>query len=252
MGNMSSSKFGFSKDTFVINGNTYRQQTFAISKDAPADQFTGTYFREENNKIYMLGYDSTDILFYDFNLLPNDTFTTFDQSHQNYIKYIVTDTSRVELMDNTLRKTINLRCANDPNGGNLGYIKWIEGIGSLQGFDSPPWTCYTDWLTQLNCHYRNDTLLYKNPESNDCWTVATDDVLPMTFKIIPNPTGGKINILSDFEYDKVKIYNNVGQKVLEYSNLNNIDLSGLPNGHYLVELSIFNKIIGKQTLIKMN
>ncbi|MFM2394251.1 MAG: hypothetical protein RLZZ546_2233 [Bacteroidota bacterium] len=248
----SSSKYGFSKDTFVINEKTYRQQTYALSKDLPTDQLTGIYFREENNKIYMLGYDSTDILFYDFNLLPNDTFTTYDQSNQNYIKYIVTDTSSVELIDNAIRKTINLRCANDPNGGNFGHIKWIEGVGSLQGFNSPPWTCYTDWLTLLNCHYRNDTLLYINPEANDCWTVATDDVIPLNFKILPNPTYGKINIVCDFDIDKVKVYNNIGQKVLEYSKLKNIDLSGLPNGQYIVELSISNKITGRQTLIKMN
>ena len=70
--------------------------------------------------------------------------------------------------------------------------------------------------------------------------------------IYPNPTKNILNIsISDYrKFEKLTIYNQIGQKILDTKSINKaINLTGFPNGMYLVEVEINSKIIRKKLLI---
>lgn len=55
-------------------------------------------------------------------------------------------------------------------------------------------------------------------------------------KIYPNPTSSILNIEMNTDLEKVEVYNLQGQKVLE-SNLNSINVSNIPVGLYLIQIT---------------
>lgn len=72
--------------------------------------------------------------------------------------------------------------------------------------------------------------------------------------LYPNPTTGLINIQTKEKISSVSVYNSVGQKV-SFNSLNkentSIDISTLPSGIYLVEVSLNNnKVIKRYKVIK--
>ena len=68
--------------------------------------------------------------------------------------------------------------------------------------------------------------------------LSTIDLDKENLKVIvyPNPTSGVININGLNKYN-LKVYNNIGQILLQANNTNAIDVSSLPNGVYLVRVS---------------
>jgi hypothetical protein len=247
---ISSKKYGFSADSFLVKGKYYKQLIYAETENDPLNILTKRYFREENQKVFKLQFDSTEIILYDFNLLPKDTFRTIRESE--IIKYIVINTSTISLSNNAIRKSLLLRCADDPDGHNYGDIIWIEGIGSMRGFESPPNTCFTDWATIFNCHYINGNIIYMNPESSDCFPVTTVDISTSHIKIIPNPTNRVIEIVSNVNFDKTVIYDLMGRTLFSQSNTNIMDISGLQNGSYIIEFINKGNILNRQKLIKID
>ena len=66
-----------------------------------------------------------------------------------------------------------------------------------------------------------------------------DDIKEIDFNIYPNPAVNEINISveENAQIDILKIYNQLGQKILQQNNVTNtIDISTLPKGVYIVEL----------------
>ncbi len=85
----------------------------------------------------------------------------------------------------------------------------------------------------------------------DCavWTLETKPNSPFT--IYPNPSNGKITISTNdcASIDEIIIYNQLGQKVFHRCNMtDNIDISSLGQGMYIIELAV-EKINYRQKLI---
>jgi hypothetical protein len=82
-----------------------------------------------------------------------------------------------------------------------------------------------------------------NPVDEICAPANLIEVDQVNFKIYPNPSNGLISIASDFDFDKVRIFNIQGKELLTLqggSNGLNIDLSEFENGSYIIQLEMKN------------
>lgn len=88
----------------------------------------------------------------------------------------------------------------------------------------------------------------------ECLTIGSSiKITEPEFKIFPNPTKGKISILSNgyVSIKKVSIYNQLGQIVLQKSNnIEKIDISTFDKGIYIIELLTDNLIIREILIMK--
>jgi hypothetical protein len=55
-------------------------------------------------------------------------------------------------------------------------------------------------------------------------------------EVYPNPANATLSIITDVAYTKVKIVNAIGQLQFEKMSVKAIDISGLPNGIYFIQL----------------
>jgi len=88
--------------------------------------------------------------------------------------------------------------------------------------------------------------------TKDFTGLATSDVnLKINLiEIYPNPTNGILNIKADSSIESVNIINVVGQKIdVQFSN-NQINMQGLPNGMYIVELKLKSEHIISKKVVK--
>jgi len=69
--------------------------------------------------------------------------------------------------------------------------------------------------------------------------------------IYPNPVIDYINIKSDVNITKIEIYNQLGQLVLSKFNTQNINISTLNSGIYIIKVTTKNGIIKTQKIIKL-
>lgn len=66
-------------------------------------------------------------------------------------------------------------------------------------------------------------------------------------KIYPNPTNGILKVESNItEFDNISIYNLMGEQMLYFEDVNQINLTTLPNGLYLIKFSVNNQQIIKK------
>ena len=70
------------------------------------------------------------------------------------------------------------------------------------------------------------------------------------FNVFPNPNNGIFSINTTSNFDKIEIFNLVGQKIFTFNNedLNHINLSKEPTGIYFVKVSFENSIITKRII----
>ncbi|RMH39539.1 MAG: T9SS C-terminal target domain-containing protein [Alphaproteobacteria bacterium] len=100
----------------------------------------------------------------------------------------------------------------------------------------------------LDLNY-DDSKIYLNV--NTCLTGVDNVETAELFYIYPNPASDKIFIDATFKYNHLILRNSTGQKIAEYdSSANEIDVSLLPRGYYLIEItSTKERIIKKLILI---
>ncbi|KMQ66779.1 hypothetical protein ACM46_04555 [Chryseobacterium angstadtii] len=83
--------------------------------------------------------------------------------------------------------------------------------------------------------------------------LGTSDIIrnTETVGLYPNPTNGILNIKADSLIESVNVINMVGQRLnnIQFSN-NQINLNGLPNGIYIVELKLKNGQVFSKKVIK--
>lgn len=288
---VSEEKYMTAGDT-VLNGKTYykiykqidnqpfefdlsQAEFFAAIRNNSAERKVYAYLPEGTWIRDFVGYSSfqidtaMEVLIYDFSLEIGDTVNCYilgdyvtrsvavrtetanmDIGWDGYSpvvhQYGVVDTM-VTLSDNSSRKQIFLRDLY----ANL-YHVWIEGIGSIRGFDEGMqmfWSdygyrillCFTDSLgTQFQTEYDLDN------DPNDCFSNGYGgDVQESEFldiKIYPNPVTDKLHIsLSQMENREMylQIINTMGlcvyrEKLVGLDYEKNINISLLPKGIYML------------------
>lgn len=81
--------------------------------------------------------------------------------------------------------------------------------------------------------------------------VEEKDPSTLTFKVYPNPASTNISILSTKKIDEIRLYNQVG-KMLFYkrNDFQNMDISNLPSGLYIIEAINDEAITRKKIIIQ--
>lgn len=72
----------------------------------------------------------------------------------------------------------------------------------------------------------------------DATGLSTADIRKVSLGVYPNPTNGILNVKTDTNVENVNVTNVAGQKINVQFKNNQINMSGLPNGIYIVELQL--------------
>ena len=118
---------------------------------------------------------------------------------------------------------------------------WVEGIGAMEGL---LYSCHVVnaggiTLHELLCYHEDGELVWQNPNYNTCLIDNNDGIQDNTVgfsvQVYPNPTRERVTI-DGAEAAEVQVYNALGQLVKTVLGTNEIDLSGLVEGVYLVRI----------------
>lgn len=212
--------------------------------------------REVDNQIFFYLFENeTEVLLYDFNLNPGDTFITFHNSieYQNCpIEIEVYSIDSVYLENGELKQRFNF------SDGEV----WISGIGSMNGLvyvgvDQ----CIFDMYYGLSCCHENDELIYQSSGFDNCFinTVGLNENSTIKkYSVHPNPFSQSTVLKFDYENSQtysLQIVNTNGQLVYKFDDINSgeVTIQGkqFNQGIYFYRLTGNNYEIARGKLIKV-
>ena len=144
----------FSKDSIKI-GDKYYFKEMKDDKFYPGWMDTGSYFREENGRVYELK-DQREILHYDFNLNVGDSLL-----NEGNAKLKVKKVENIITSDGLSRRKLifDRFCGGSP----IGEVFWIQGIGEMEKGYPLPLVCFTiDPEPVLDCFLQNGNVVYSH------------------------------------------------------------------------------------------
>ena len=218
-------------DEIEFEGQTYRELTILYDNL----NYTVLYglLREENKRVYLkrwspgLQHFMEEEVYYDFNLQVGDQFEVDYGDEPEYIQLMTIE--EVVLEDGTVRNKFVFDIGWEEDSPEV----WIEGVGSLSGISwrfIPGWTA--SGFAKLQCYFEDDNLVWTDGE---CW----DDVEEKSVESVslyPNPASDIVRV-EGITVAEVQVYNALGQLVKMVRGTNEIDLSGLVEGVYLVRIT---------------
>lgn len=240
-------KYRFDSASIILGGRSYNQLLIAYSEFSEIWESTGTYIREEDNKLYEYGVGGEQII-YDFNLVEGDTLHLGNEVIIHDL--LVTNVDIISLLNGDLKRRWILEPINPVNPNINDTITWVEGIGNLEGLmmNNSPWTSDGD-DSEVLCVYLDSTIVYHNPSVESCWvmTTSTKEGKIEELNIIPNPATNTISIVGlESEIRSVKIFDYQGSLVFTGDD-KQIPISDLPQGGYciLVQLMDYSMKLGR-------
>jgi hypothetical protein len=174
---------------------------------------------------------------------------------QYVIKEVVDSIDTIVLLTGEVRKRLKLRCIYDDPETAI-HTEWVEGIGNINGLFAvnSMTNCIADGEgSDIMCMYRNDTLIYDDPEIDSCWLLPTATLTTNKESIIfaPNPASDFISILGvDQEIKYINVFNVVGNCVYR-GKKDRIDVNDLPPGYYFLELMLKDNHILTKGFIRL-
>lgn len=200
----------------VVNGQTYKR---VLNNQGE----TSCLVREDNGFIYKYSdISEEEVLYYDFTLELGDIFN-LPQTDNQYCGWEGFNNSVYEMevinvstqsIAGEDRKVIEFDFSNE-----LGINEtWIEGIGSVLGFDPIGETIDFTFGTALACFTNNgDTTFFNGATSCDNTTLNVDDFPIAAIVLYPNPviTTSVLQFSAEGIADMVQIYNVSGSIVKE-------------------------------------
>jgi hypothetical protein len=240
--------FKFSKDSVFYSTHYYRE--LLTSNDDPGSNFMGTqrYFREENNRIFEYTPLGETTVF-DYNLGIGDIFKhPYSLTNADWPLRVYQTSDSILLLNGEKRKVMTLLGA----GFEPTPTEWVEGLGSTNGFLVGYESSFNVGRLSLECFYINDTLVYKNPQSNTCQIIiSTKEIDKPQFSIFPNPSKNEISIQAEIEFDQAIFYSIEGKSIKKLVHSNQIQIDELPTGYYILELKSKGKSLGKRKFVKI-
>lgn len=215
----------------------------------------GPYFESTSGYISTSVYVSNDTVFY----WDQDHFSVlYDFSAQVGDEWLLqtggnppfscNDTS-VAIVESV--GTINLGGQNYPEltvGSSPGSGYYISGkanarFGSLGYLFPFPASCdssvIVEWdQVQFACF--EDDSLYYNPSGQGCEIhLGLNEAVKKSVAVFPNPSQGKVEVLSEVPLKRINVLNILGTLIKEVNTdltLTEVDLSGLPQGTYYLDI----------------
>lgn len=204
--------------------------------------------------------DTTEIMIYDFNLQPGDTF------YLNSVYWyspgpgarIVVDSVDTISVQRVPRRRLFLR------SGNHNRFKWIEGIGG-DGYPFDPFlnSGGADHGQALLCYFENGLDIYHGegyPRVNNCDTAPPpisieEAITPPEVRVWPNPANDKIKIaLSGGQsLGWVEIYSSSGileRRVSVDADEFLVDISQLKQGLYFLSIRSEKGVVTKKLMVR--
>ncbi len=220
----------FTEDT-VVDGLKYTKLMAEAKTLDNNYHFSGLWFllREENEKVWKRQLNNPDeILLYDFTASVGDTLTIGDFGQR-----LIVDSIGTVQIGNADRKKFWLRLQSNNPGGYQFTETWVEGIGSDYGLLWSGYLSIPDGWHCLLCFHQNGELVWENPEYGTCTYDAIEENKDSEISIYPNPVGDRV-IIEGIEVAEVEVYNALGQRVRTVRSTNEINVSGLQEGVYLL------------------
>ncbi|MBR3699698.1 MAG: M4 family metallopeptidase [Bacteroidales bacterium] len=221
--------FSLEGDTIIDNVD-YMKLKVSIDGDMP--NLFGV-FREEEGKVWgrCFNYDPSELLYYDFAANVGDvvSFGIFGAPY-------TVDSISVEHIGGVDRKKFWFGLSYDNMGSPHAIETWIEGIGSNLGLPWSGWGETYDFNSRLLCFHQNGELVWQDPAYNACSPEEVEEVNEKGPSIYPNPVIDKM-VIEGVEAAEVRVYNPFGQLVKTEKGTNEIPMSGLPKGIYLLRIT---------------
>jgi len=177
--------------------------------------------------------NGSDTLLYDYSLSVGDTVPASYKIRDWNPSMIITITAIDSvLVGGNYHKRLNT---------NIGFLKYIEGVGSNQGF-IPVMLDFEAGDNDIMCFSVNGIFQYSNLNwSGPCLPLSQNEITTNDFvSVYPNPSSGIFNINFGDAYlqiSEIEIYNSLGEKIFfspVTNNLTSINLSSQPKGIYFL------------------
>ncbi|MCZ6595463.1 MAG: T9SS type A sorting domain-containing protein [Bacteroidetes bacterium] len=240
----------------VVDGKTYKK---VFSGDIETD----CLIREEDGLVYQLDLiNATEVIKYDFTLEVGDFFifenglmycsyNWFNNTDVPPLEVVAVDTQFIAGQD---RKVIIFEFISTNNPTYFPEI-WVEGIGSLRGFDPLGETVDVADGTSLVCFdIAGTNYFFNNATSCDNTTLGIDDLSQDQIVLYPNPVTSTsiLQFSSDGIVDMLKIYD-VSGKLVKEEKVNKdyvlIDAMQYPSGLYFYQVYSENKLLKTEKFI---
>lgn len=196
----------------VVNGKTYH------IVQTPITETSLCLVREENGMVFRYNDDIDDeIVVYDFNLGVGDSFTfyqfdeycTYYGDQPNNPETVQVEDTWVDFVAGENRKHIRFELYD-------GSEIWIEGIGSLRGFETGGEVFDVVTHTELVCFkVDSDIYFFNGASSCDNTTLGIDQIQKQEVVLYPNPVRGVsiLRLLSFTNAEFIQIFNISGEMV---------------------------------------
>ena len=236
----------------ILNGYHYISRTFWLREDV-------------SEKHIFLSYDNgksrIEVLLYDFSLQIGDTIllsnpiTPFPSNGGFYkLDSIVSQ----NLLDNQSHKFFYLSpTASNQSSDELPV--WIEGIGGLTLINGPGGTPDINRVGKISCYFNDGFLSYSQLDSLDRCTVkyvtGLKEIQRHSNRIYPTIFESILRLEDVSEVSEVVIYSLRGEEVyrrkLNHQSYENLELSHLEKGFYVIRLYDNNLPVVSKKIVKL-
>ena len=193
-----------------------------------------TVLREEDGKVWKRHLNtSEETLLYDFTASVGDTLC-FGEPGASF----VLDSISMVQIGGVDRRKFWFGLEYDGLGNPRAKETWVEGVGSDFGLLwSGYYGVYDGWHCLL-CFHQYGELVWQNPEYNTCSYPydAVEENKDSEISVYPNPVRDRV-VIEGIEVAEVDVYNALGQLVKTVQNTNEINVSDLMEGIYLLRIT---------------
>ena len=236
----------------ILNGYHYISRTFWLREDV-------------SEKHIFLSYDNgksrIEVLLYDFSLQIGDTIllsNPITPFPSNGGFYKVDSIVSKNLLDNKSHKFFYLS-PTDSNQSSDELPVWIEGIGGLTLINGPGGTPDINRVGKISCYFNDGFLSYSQLDSLDRCTVkyvtGLKEIQRHSNSIYPTIFESILRLEDVSEVSEVVIYSLRGEEVyrrkLNHQSYENLELSHLEKGFYVIRLYDNNLPVVSKKIVKL-
>lgn len=210
---------------------------------------TGIVYASNDTVFYWDGYANQFFVLYDFSAQVSDQWllqTGVANHGCNDTSICVVDAANPVSMNGQNAIELTVSPTSDSPSEVIGHINSRFGATGCYLFPFPRWCDNQGALDIDMVHFLcfQDDSLYYNPSGGACeYYLGLDEVKLTQVSVFPNPSSGKIELLSETSLKTVRVMNLLGAVLKEVNSeltLQEIDLSDLPQGTYYLNIENSN------------